>query len=111
MLTVKKYVLLISLCLIAHTAQAQFINQQPPAPEAKESVVFKNQNEPSTQPQTPPQKQPRPQIQNEPIRLFNNGDIKIIAIVTSPQVIIMRLNQILAPNLCKSKFEGTSNKA
>ena len=81
MLTVKKYVLLISLCLIAHTAQAQFINQQPPAPEAKESVVFKNKNEPSTQPQTPPQKQPRPQIQNEPIRLFNNGDIKIIAIV------------------------------
>lgn len=74
-----RLIMIISLTLIIEEAKAQFANQVPQE-EEKSSVVFKQTNTPEVNKTT------KPQIKDEPIRLFEKGDIKIIAVVNGEMI-------------------------
>lgn len=74
-----RLIMIISLTLIIEEAKAQFANQVPQE-EEKSSVVFKQTNPPEVNKTT------KPQIKDEPIRLFEKGDIKIIAVVNGEMI-------------------------
>lgn len=74
-----RLIMIISLTLIIEEAKAQFANQVPQE-EEKSSVVFKQTNTPEVKKTT------KPQIKDEPIRLFEKGDIKIIAVVNGEMI-------------------------
>ncbi len=80
---------ILSLTIIAQSALAQFAADS--GKETRNSVVFQNQAETETQPESDlfqePQPLPKPQTPpSEPIRLFGPGDVKIIAVVNGEMI-------------------------